>query len=459
MKRIILSILSAIIVAAGMSAAERSYKIVFGADAESTNTLTNSDFISKGVRSGASYIEGVTSVVSVFTCTDGIRLGSAKRDGKFNIALTEDASIVASRIVVSAKKFRESDAEVYVHLNGEPLEVPGIEYEDITLSIPSRPEKTLTNLIVDGENRLYLESITVYYDDAQGTVDPEMQTVATPVISPAGGTITADTAVEISCATPGAKIYYSIDGTVPSTASNLYEGPIVVNNSLTVRAFATLDGMTPSEMAEAEFSVRNPGATYESTFDFSNPESLTPSVEAPAQKESVDLNGRQFSDGDVVISFIASESGNTHTRLYHSYDAGIDLRLYSGDVLVIRTLNPSLFIREVSFTQSLSGAATGSADIDFFASDGLWTWEDEKWTPGENGPMLQLLELTSINQSRIASMTVTLDRSSGLSEIRPDHDHEAVFYTIMGRRISAQTLAPGLYIKVQGGRAEKVYIR
>ena len=124
----------------------------------------------------------------------------------------------------------------------------------------------------------------------------------------------------------------------------------------------------------------------------------------------------------------------------------------------MRTSNPSLSIREIRFTMSLSGASTGSNDINLIPSTGEYTWDTETWLPDE-GENVQFVDLTSAMQSRIATMTVTLDRTTGISGLRPDHDHEAVFYTIMGRRVSAATLKPGLYIRVRDNKAEKVYVR
>ncbi len=57
--------------------------------------------------------------------------------------------------------------------------------------------------------------------------------VATPSISPPDGsdlsTYGGSVTVTLSCSTAGASMYYTIDGTTPSTSSNLYSGPFVVN--------------------------------------------------------------------------------------------------------------------------------------------------------------------------------------------------------------------------------------
>src|SRR6185503_8767511 len=60
------------------------------------------------------------------------------------------------------------------------------------------------------------------------------QKVATPTFSVAAGTYNAPLSVTISTATSGATIYYTTDGTVPTTSSTLYTGPVAVNQSLTL---------------------------------------------------------------------------------------------------------------------------------------------------------------------------------------------------------------------------------
>lgn len=448
---ILIAILAALV--SGVSAAERSFSIVFGAETASTNTLTNDNFLS-AVSAGADYIDHVTSVVAVFPEKDAIRMSSQKTNGKFNIHLAEGAQVVASRIAVNACRYDNTrDEEASLMLNSEMLYIESVAPEDYTLYIPSRPEKTLTNLIIDADKRVYIKSITVYYDDTKGDVGPVMETVATPVITPAGGTVSVGTAAEITCATPGADIYYTVDGTEPSSAALLYTGPITISNDITLRAFAAKEGMNPSATVSAAYTVHDPGASLTAMFNFADPETLNPSVAAPATKEYVELDGRSFTDGDVAVSFAAAEGGNTHVRLYGSYDAGTDLRIYDGDVMTVRSLNPSLLISHIDVTISLS---SGSADAWFMPSAGEWIWERDCWEP-EDGACVESVALTSWQQSRITSMTVTLEKTMGIPGIGYDHDERAVYYDIHGRR--ATNPAPGFYIRLTPDKAEKVVIR
>ncbi|HEV7925688.1 MAG TPA: chitobiase/beta-hexosaminidase C-terminal domain-containing protein, partial [Verrucomicrobiae bacterium] len=77
--------------------------------------------------------------------------------------------------------------------------------------------------------------------------------LATPVISPGGGPFTNSVMVTISDATPGSAIYYTEDGSVPTTNSILYTGPFVVTSTLNLQAVATKPGTVNSSVASASF--------------------------------------------------------------------------------------------------------------------------------------------------------------------------------------------------------------
>jgi hypothetical protein len=68
-------------------------------------------------------------------------------------------------------------------------------------------------------------------------LDLETETVATPTFNPAAGTYSGTQTVTISCATAGAAIVYSLDGTNPPTTP--YTVPVAVATSATLRARAT----------------------------------------------------------------------------------------------------------------------------------------------------------------------------------------------------------------------------
>jgi N-acetylneuraminic acid mutarotase len=83
---------------------------------------------------------------------------------------------------------------------------------------------------------------------------------AAPTFSPAAGTYYSSQSVSLSDATPGATIYYTTDGSVPSTNSLTYGGPITIASpngisSETLHAIATAGGYSPSRMASATYTI------------------------------------------------------------------------------------------------------------------------------------------------------------------------------------------------------------
>lgn len=101
-----------------------------------------------------------------------------------------------------------------------------------------------------GEN----ENIIVTYTFPKTAAD----NVSAPVISPNGGSFTGSQTVTITCATDGAAIYYTTDGTVPTTASTKYTGAFTLTESATVKAIAVKDNAY-SAVVSAAFIKRSSG--------------------------------------------------------------------------------------------------------------------------------------------------------------------------------------------------------
>ena len=87
---------------------------------------------------------------------------------------------------------------------------------------------------------------------------PVKQTVATPVFSVASGAVNSGTSVTISCATEGAKIYYTTDETEPTASSTEYKAAISVMEAVTLKAIAIKDGMNDSAVASVSYTIYTP---------------------------------------------------------------------------------------------------------------------------------------------------------------------------------------------------------
>ena len=62
----------------------------------------------------------------------------------------------------------------------------------------------------------------------------------------------------ITCTTPEAKIYYTLDGGTPSASSTLYESKVTVKKNVTVKAIGIKEDMTDSDIASQEIRVKLP---------------------------------------------------------------------------------------------------------------------------------------------------------------------------------------------------------
>jgi hypothetical protein len=95
---------------------------------------------------------------------------------------------------------------------------------------------------------------------------------ATPAFSPTAGTYTAAQSVTISDSTAGATIYYTINGTTPTTSSTKYTSSIAVSATETIKAIATATGYTTSAVASATYTIQTSAvATFNLTsLDFAN---------------------------------------------------------------------------------------------------------------------------------------------------------------------------------------------
>ncbi len=101
---------------------------------------------------------------------------------------------------------------------------------------------------------------------------------ATPTFSPAAGTIPSPQSVSIADSTAGATIYYTTDGSAPTTSSAVYSGAITVSSTETLQAMAIASGDTASAVASATYTLSPPAATpvfTPGTGTYSSPQTVT----------------------------------------------------------------------------------------------------------------------------------------------------------------------------------------
>ena len=102
-----------------------------------------------------------------------------------------------------------------------------------------------------------------------------LEEVARPVFDPPGNAVyLTNVSLSITCATPGAAIHYTLDGSLPTEASQVYAGPFLLTKTTILRAKAWNLGMLPSAEQIATFEMLPPTITGQPQNQFVPPGSM-----------------------------------------------------------------------------------------------------------------------------------------------------------------------------------------
>ena len=94
-------------------------------------------------------------------------------------------------------------------------------------------------------------------------------TAATPTISTTAAQNNA-LVMTLADSTSGATIYYTLDGSTPTTASQIYEAPVLISSNITVNALAAATGYSNSAVATQSFTPNIASGTLVWSDEFTN---------------------------------------------------------------------------------------------------------------------------------------------------------------------------------------------
>lgn len=299
-----------------------------------------------------------------------------------------------------------------------------------------------------GENKTIIGFISCYNTTVQIlpveiTSASGLEIVEAPVIAPNGGAIATNQEITITCGTEGASIYYTLDGTEPTTSSTLYEGAFTLAEECTVKAIAVAEGMEQSAVVEAAFTFLSDDIKV-ATFDFTNPASLNPTQEKPATGAEISVNDIKFTS-DVVTLVAAQNSGSNTCRLWGKTDGTSELRTYSSSTITISATNAN--ITSIEFDGGKASATQMTADSGELTGK-VWTATDSVST----------VVFTAKATTNITTITVNYEPTeTGVEEIEVDNNAAVEYYNLQGVKVANP--ANGFFIKVQGTKASKVYVK
>ena len=132
---------------------------------------------------------------------------------------------------------------------------------------------------------------------------------STPTFTPAEGEYTEAQNVTISCATDGATIYYTTDGTEPSTSSSEYTSAVAVSENTTIKAIAVKEGLSNSAIASATYTITtggNPTVTFNYVDYKGEGTSSSGSEYTMVKTDIVSIGGTKFYGNNSYAHFYAN---------------------------------------------------------------------------------------------------------------------------------------------------------
>jgi hypothetical protein len=215
-------------------------------------------------------------------------------------------------------------------------------------------------------------------------------TAAMPTFSPVGGTYNSPQSVVISDSTPGAIIYYTTDGTLPSKSSAQYSAPIAVSSTETIKALALATGYYTSALGTAAYTINSSGTTLNMSAGFTASSGVTMNGTTQLSGTALMLtNGGQYQSASAWYSTPVNVQSFTTDFTFQLTSAVAD-----GFTFAIQNNNPTMV--GASAGNLGYGYITNSVAIkfDLFNNKGEGSDSTGLFTNG-TPPMIPAVDMTS----------------------------------------------------------------
>ena len=225
-----------------------------------------------------------------------------------------------------------------------------------TDSTKPTPSSTLYTGPIVISSTTTLKAIAVAAGYSASMVGTALYTIAAtaPVFSPRAGTYTSTQSVTITDSTAGAAIYYTTDGTTPTTSSSLYSGPITVSSTKGFKAIATAPGYSKSAVTSASYTIAVPTPIF------------TPKGGTYTSVQSITIT-----DSMPGVSIYFTTDGTSPTTASN---------LYSGPITVLATQT----IKAMAVASGYSNSAVNSATYTIAAASPVFSPKGGTYTSAQS---------------------------------------------------------------------------
>ena len=317
-----------------------------------------------------------------------------------------------------------------------------------------------------------------------------MQKVPAPVISPAGGEVFEGAEVTITCTDPNAYILYTTDGSEPTLDSDMYDGPITVNDDMTIKAWAWRgdDGWYDSDITTAVFTVLHSSITN-AMFEFGNFDKTLAQCTSTSKPTATSDNTSSANNNLVGHTFreqVIDVTFNRTNDLYYprwwmgtdKFDKGV--RMYWGTTMRIATNCNDYRITKVEFGQTYGHTDFDKNFQNYITGvnfddkiEGTWDAEAKTWTAPEYNPGARAansekavvgVDVTPYDNTFFSELSVYYEPAPGVTaveDIAADLVGNAAakhYYNMQGMEV-ANPERGQIYIVRQGNRASKQLYR
>ncbi|WP_052380734.1 S-layer homology domain-containing protein [Paenibacillus camerounensis] len=217
-----------------------------------------------------------------------------------------------------------------------------INYSSSNMSVIDTDTLAVTDTITLSNGPFMVGTFMVSTAAAATPVTPQ---VAAPEANPAAGALPSGTEVALTSATEGASIYYTTDGSAPTSSSQLYSSPIAVTQALTLKAIAVKADMKDSEVMIQDYT-------------------LTAPENSTIEPDTAVFDKRMGAQADIAVSMTLK--GNTLTSIEYAgkpLTAGTDYTVSGNNVILSAAYLAKQPVGSMPFTFIFSAGASQALTV------------------------------------------------------------------------------------------------